>query len=154
MVDDRWAGINMQQWCKHTKKSSRNRYYLSATLSAIHITRTGLHSRCSFMSPNFMKQGPSWEANRLSACQEIPRILWNPKIHYSIHKARYPSLFWARSIQSMRPTHFLKIHFGIVLSFRPGSSKCSLSLRFLHQNTVCSSSLSHTCYVPCPSHSF
>jgi len=68
-------------------------------------------------------------------------------------KARYPSLFWTRSIQSMRPIHFLKIHFGIVLPFRSGSFKCSLSLAFLHQNTVCSSSLSHTCYVPCLSHS-
>ena len=31
-----------------------------------------------------MKRNPFWEANRLSASQEIPRILWNPKIHYRI----------------------------------------------------------------------
>jgi hypothetical protein len=55
-------------------------------------------------STYFMTRRPFWEANRFSASQEFPRILWNPKVfYYAFQRARQLSLTWARSIQSILP---------------------------------------------------
>ena len=37
-----------------------------------------------------MQQSHSWEANRFSASQEIPSILWNLKAHHRIYKCLPP----------------------------------------------------------------
>ena len=97
------------------------------------------------------EQSPSWEANRFAASQEIPCILWNPKVHYRIQKCPPPVPVLNHLDPVHTPTsHFLKIHFSIILPSAPGSSRWSLSFRFPHQNPVYTSTLPHTCYVPRP----
>ena len=84
-----------------------------------------------------MEQSHFWEANRFSGSQEIPRILWNPKVHYPIHKCPPPFPILSHLDPVHTPTsHFLKIHFNIIRQSTPWSSKWSLSLRFSHQNPV------------------
>ena len=95
-----------------------------------------------------MEQGPSWETTRLSASQEIPPLLWNPKVHYRIHNCPSP----VPVLSQLDPVHtatsnFLKIHFLIILPSTPGSPQWSLSLSFPHQNPVYASPLIHTPYM-------
>jgi hypothetical protein len=103
---------------------------------------------------NSTEQSNSWQANSSSASQETPRILWNPKVHYRTHNSPSLDLILSQiNPVDALPSQFLGTRFNITLPSAPRSSKWSLSLRFPHQNHVCTSPLPHTCYTPCPSHS-
>ena len=107
----------------------------------------------TYLLTHSIQQSPPWEDNRFSASQEIPHILWNPRVHYLIHKCppTVPILSQLDPVHT-HTSHFLKIHLNIILLSMPGSPKWSLSFRFPHQKPVHAYSLSHTRYMPRPSH--
>ena len=72
------------------------------------------------------EQSSSWQANRFSAGQEIPRILWSSKVHYRIHKCPTP----ASVLSHIDPVHGPTRRSVLILF-----SHLRLSVsRFYHQN--------------------
>ena len=83
--------------------------------------------------------------NWFSSSQEIPRILWDPNVHFHIQKST-PHIAILRQLRPFYAltTHFLKIHLHNLLPPTSGSSKWFLSLRFPHYIPVNTSPLPHT----------
>ena len=67
----------------------------------------------AYIHTYFMDRSPSSEANWFSASQEIPRILWNLKVHYRIRECLPP----VPILSQLDPVHTHTSHF---LSQFPG----------------------------------
>ena len=99
-----------------------------------------------------MVQSPSWEANWFAASQEIPRILWNPKVHYRTHKRPPTVPILGQPNQVHIPTsHLLEIHLNIIHPSTPRSPQWSLSPRFPHQEPIRPPLHTHMRHMPNPS---
>jgi hypothetical protein len=84
-----------------------------------------------------MEASPSWEAVNCAATQELPSILYNPMVHYGVHKSP-PLVSVLSQIKSIHtvPYYLCKIHFNIVqssTSWSPsGLSPCGFSTGTLY----------------------
>ena len=99
---------NMRRTRHQTFKTVRRCYILCGS----HISGGGLTLtvspeellqtyRLTYFLTNSMEQSLSWEPNRFSASQGIPRILWNPKVHYRIHNSPPP----VPTLSHINPVH-------------------------------------------------
>jgi hypothetical protein len=85
-----------------------------------------------------MEKSASWEADSHSASTDIPRHMWNPRVHYRFHNS--PPL--VSILNQMNPVHnspsyFPKIHFSIISPSTSRSYEWLLTFRFSDENFVC-----------------
>jgi hypothetical protein len=79
-----------------------------------------------------------------SVSQEIPPLLWNPNVHYRVHKSLPPVIIMSQTNPILIPKpYFPKIHFNIILPYMPRSSEWSLSCTLSNQNSVRISPMRH-----------
>lgn len=99
---------------------------------------------------NYMEQSP-WKCGSSSPGQEIPQMLWNPKVHYRIHSSPIlgPILSQINPGQAILPT-FFQMQLKVIFPCMSRSRKQSLPSRFLTK-TLDVFSYHHAHHMPRPS---
>jgi hypothetical protein len=102
-----------------------------------------------------MELRSSYEVAVCAATQELPSILWNPKVYYRVHK-KPPLVHIPSQIDPAYNTAFYPSNITLNIVHPPtfSSSYCSLSFWLSHQYEcpTCISLLSLSCYILCPCH--
>jgi len=85
-----------------------------------------------------MKQNPSWEANRSSGNQNIPRILWSKRVHCRIYNSPPPvPILNQSSLVYVVPNDLLKTILILSSHLLLGLPSCLFPFRFPHPYIVC-----------------
>ena len=115
--------------------------------SSIIILKNAHYSPFSMLLHS-MEQSPSWEAN---IYQELPCILWETKVHYRFHNSPTLVLIYSQVNPILVSPNLTSWRSILILSFHtPRPSNWPLSLKFPHQNPVCTNPLLHTCHLHPP----
>jgi hypothetical protein len=99
-----------------------------------------------------MKLSPCRETTSRSAIQEFPKISWDPKIHFSVHKTSplIPTLGQINPVHSTASS-FSKFHLNNILPRKSWSSWWTIFFWPSHRSPIC---IAHfrACYLPWPPH--
>ena len=114
-----WSILQTEYTANRRQGKGKYLYELWQLDKVLHKWQTAMCSEGNPMSYS-MVQSPSWEANWFAASQEIPHILWNPKVHYRAHKRPPPVPIQGQPNPVHIPTsHLLEIHPNTIHPSKP-----------------------------------
>jgi hypothetical protein len=92
-------------------------WYITAIIYFVSVNwREFLYNgKFPLVTTNFMELNPSWESASCAATQGLPKTLWNPKVHYRVHKSPplVPILSHINLVHTT-PSYLSEIHFNVM----------------------------------------